>query len=800
MKVPLSWLREYVDVDLPMPELAHRMTMAGVEVGEVTRIGGWKGCVVGQVQEVRPHPNADRLRLCRVATGNGELEVVCGAPNVAAGQKICFAKVGAYVYNTHSGQHEILKPARIRGIVSQGMICSAVELGLGQDHDGIVVLPSDAPVGVSLDDYLGDTVLDLEVTPNRLDCLSVLGVARETAAITGKTVREPALSYPESGPPIGELVSVSIVDPDLCHRYTASVIRGIKVGPSPRWLQQRLERAGLRPINNVVDVTNYVMLEFNQPLHAFDLDRIKDKTVIVRRARAGEPLRTLDGVDRKLTSEMLVIADARDPIGIGGIIGGAASEIGAETRDVLLESATFNSQNNRSTAQSLHIRTDATLRFEKGLRPELAPIALRRATQLILKVVGGQAAQGIVDLFPEQELAARPILLRLPRLKKILGMDLPVERVERTLGSLGFACRRQGGAALQVTSPYWRSDVRIEEDLAEEVVRVIGYDEVPTTMLSTPIPYYQPVPMIELRDRVKDALVQAGLQEVIMYPLSPLADLEKARTLDNTNPPVRVANPLNAGQDHLRTTLRASVLNALAGNQGHGEGPFRFFEAGRIFPPRQGDLPDEQDVAAAVLAGRRWPVSWLTSGDSLGFYDAKGVAEWVMERLGVLASYEPFDDPFFHPGRCARIVSQGAGIGVVGEVHPSVCQAFDLRPRPVAYLDLHLASLLGVIPVGERRFQQLSRFPEAIRDLALVMDASVPASQVHRLIAQHPLVVRVELFDVYSGDNLAPGTKSLAFHIYFQSRERTLTSEEVAEAVQALVTSLGRELGATLRV
>ncbi|MFQ6031108.1 MAG: phenylalanine--tRNA ligase subunit beta, partial [Dehalococcoidia bacterium] len=367
MQVPLSWLREYVDIDIPAQELAHRLTMAGVEVGEVIELGGWKECFVGEVLDVRPHPDADSLRLCRVTTGPEQMEVVCGAPNVAAGQKICFAKVGATLYNTHSGKQETLKAARIRGVVSEGMICSELELGLGEGHEGIVVLPEDAPLGTPLDQYLGDTVLDLEVTPNRLDCFSVLGVAHEVAAITGKTVREPEISYAEEGPEITSQATVSVADPDLCPRYTASLIQGLKIGPSPQWLQDRLTRAGLRPINNVVDVTNFVMYEFNQPLHAFDLDKVRDKTIIVRRAREGETLETLDGVERKLNTEVLVIADARDPVGLGGVIGGANSEIGPDTASVLLESANFKATNNRKTAENFRLRTEATQRFEKGL-------------------------------------------------------------------------------------------------------------------------------------------------------------------------------------------------------------------------------------------------------------------------------------------------------------------------------------------------------------------------------------------------------------------------------------------------
>ena len=334
MRVPLSWLKEYVDVEMSTEELAHRLTMAGVEAGDIIELGGGTGCYVGQVLEVEQHPNADRLSLCQGDIGQEQMQVVCGAPNVAAGQKICFAKIGAYLYNTHSEKHENLKPARIRGVVSEGMICSELELGLGDSHEGIVVLPDDAPLGVPLDNYLGDTVIDLEVTANRLDCISILGVAHEVAAISGKTIREPDVSYPEENTPIGELATVSVADPDLCPRYTASVIRGIKIGASPQWLQDRLTKAGMRPINNVVDVTNYVMLEFNQPLHAFDFDKLRDHTIIVRRARPGEILETLDGLERVLNPDVLVIADSHYPVGLGGVIGGANSEIGADTTSI----------------------------------------------------------------------------------------------------------------------------------------------------------------------------------------------------------------------------------------------------------------------------------------------------------------------------------------------------------------------------------------------------------------------------------------------------------------------------------
>ena len=795
MKVPLSWLKEYVDVKVPVAELAQRMTMAGVEVGEVIQIGGWQDCFVGQVLAVRPHPNADRLRLCRVTTGTEETEVVCGAPNVAESQKICFARAGAIVFNTHTGKRERLKPSKIRGVVSEGMICSEVELGLGEDHEGILVLPDTAPVGVPLDRYLGDTILDLEVTANRLDCLSILGVAHEVATLTDEQVREPEAIYPEDGPAIASQVSVSIADPDLCHRYTASLICGVKIATSPAWLQERLTKGGLRPINNVVDATNYVMLEYNQPLHAFDFDKVRGHAVIVRRAEPGEVLVTLDGLERKLQPDSLVIADAQGPMGIGGIIGGADSEIGDGTDSVLLESATFDSFNNRRTAEVFKLRTDATLRFEKGLRIELAPIALRRATQLIQQIAGGAVAQGIIDVYPQPQ---RPptIVLTQSRMKKVLGMVVDPGAVEKVLDSLAFPYCRKGKEAWEVTVPYWRNDVNIEDDLVEEVVRITGYDSVPTTMLSTPIPYFQPDAAAVLRDRVKDALVAAGMQEIITYPTASLEDLNKVHQSDSA---VRLANPLNANQQYLRNTLRASLLATLAANQMHQAGPFRLFEASRVFLPRPGQLPHEVQVVAGVLAGRRWEPSWLVDDSYLDFFDAKGVVENVLARLGVPVVYRPADEPLFQPGKGARIVVDNVQIGFVGELHPTVREQFDFQLRKVSIFELDLDKLTQPMASGSGRFKSLSRFPAATRDMALVVASDIPTGRVQEILLRNRLVERAELFDVYTGDKVPLGARSLAFHLYFQSQDRTLTTEEIDRALDGLLRAVQREVGATLR-
>ena len=810
MLIPFSWLSQYVDITLPADELAHRLTMGGIEVGDVITRGGWDGCVVGYVRATRPHPNADTLTLCEVDPGDGPpIEVVCGAPNVAAGQKICFARPGVTLRNMHTGRREELKPARIRGVVSEGMICSEAELEISDEHEGIIVLPDEAVVGAPLDDVLGDTFLELELTPNRGDCLSILGVAREIGAITGQPVRAPDVAYAESGAPVDSLARVTIADPDLCPRYTASVITGISIGPSPQWMQDRLTRAGLRPINNVVDVTNYVMLEFNQPLHAFDLDTVADRHVIVRRAADGEKFTTLDEVERTLTNDNLLIADPAQAIGIGGVMGGANSEITPATANMLLESANFHPLNNRRTSTGLNLRTEASLRFEKGLHPELAPIALRRATQLILATAGGEAAAGIIDVFPEGDSPVAPVPLTVARMRQVLGMDLDIARAETVLGSLGIVTRRTGPDRLEADPPYWRSDIAIEEDLIEEIIRIIGYDEVPTTMLSSPIPYHQSNPMTALKDALRDALAAAGMQETISYPVIGEDDLARLGAgFDDVGTEaklLRLANPMSAEQDVMRPTLAASILNTLAYNRGHNDGGFRLFEMGRAFIPQDAGLPREVELAAGVMSGPRHDANWLSASESLDFYDLSGALAAALNRMGIAAAFEADDRPLFHPGRCANIVvGSGAPVssGVVGELHPDVCDAFDLGADPVVYFELRLDDLLAADADGgasQNRFQSLSRFPAANRDLALVAPADVPAAQVRRLIERVRLVERAELFDVYSGENLPEGTRSLAFRIHFRAADRTLTAEDVNRAVNGLTRALEREVGATVR-
>ena len=810
MLIPLSWLRKYVPISTSPKELAHRLTMAGTEISAVEETGAeWDPdkVMVGHVLNVDPHPNADRLTLPTVDLGGGEsATVVCGAPNIAAGQKIAFAREGARLFSNRSGKVEPLRAAKIRGVVSTGMVCSERELGLGEDHEGILVLDDDAPTGTPLVDYLGDAVLDAEITPNRPDCLSMLGMAREVAAVTGETVTEPDLEYPEDGPPIEERMKVEIADPDLCPRYTAGLVTGVTVGPSPRWLREALVKAGLRPINNIVDVTNHVMLEYGQPMHAFDFDTLKDGAIVVRKARPGERLATLDEETHELRPPMLAIADSRDAVALAGVVGGVDTSVTENTTSVLLESASFDPVNTHRTRTALGSGTEASYRFERGIRAELAPRALRRATKLILEIAGGEAAKGIIDAYPGRK-APPAIRVTMRRIEQTLGVELAIDQVERVLASLGFHRSEEGTAAeneLLLEVPYWRSDIGMEEDVVEEVARIFGYESIPTTMMSTPIPHHEPRPLRVLRERVRDILAASGMQEVISYSLTDRETLDAVEALSEGREPLRLANPMSSEMGLLRTSLRGSMLKTLAANRriSQAEG-LRLFEIGRVYLPKEEakerDLPDERETIVGVLSGPRFPASWLAERAQMDFFDAKGVLEELFAQIGADAAYEPSDDPIMHPGKTARLVCQGSHVGVIGEVHPRVLERFDLEEAAVAMFEIDLESLHDAVKGADKSYAGTSRFPESERDLALVVDVDVPSARIQEIIRRHKLVKDSSPFDLYTGEGVPPGKKSVAYRVVFQSDRSTLTSELVDRAQGDILRQLQREVGAELR-
>lgn len=796
MKVSISWLRDYVDIKLPVAELARRLTMAGTEVKGWQAIGGsWEGIVVGQIKAINPHPNADRLLLPTIDLGTEEKVVVCGAPNLRIGDKVAFAHVGARLIDGHTGELFSLEAAKIRGVVSEGMVCSEKELGISESHQEIMVLPAEAPLGQPLADYMGDVILDLDITPNRPDCLSVIGIAREIAALTGQKVRLPKDDYAESTTTIDSQIAVEIADPDLCLRYSASLVRGIKIASSPPWMQRRLIAAGMRPISNIVDITNYVMLEYGEPLHAFDYEQIRGKKIIVRRAKKGEVMVTLDGNKRALLPDMLVIADTERAVALAGVMGGYDSEVTEETTDIFLEAASFNPASIYQTGHSLGLPSEARLRFERGISAGVTIPALKRATQLLVEIGGGKAAKGFIDNYPGEKKAA-PVRLRSSESKRLLGVDFSIKQMKETLVALGFEVKAgTSNAELLAIVPYWRSDISLEEDLIEEVARIIGYDEIPITMLSQSLSPQNPSPMLKLKPKAGQILADYGFQEVITFSMMGGEALNKLSPQPSEL--VRLANPMTAEQEYMRPTLRANLLTALESNLRHEENGVRLFELGRVYLQRKNDLPSEPEILCGVLTGPRFEPSWRGGNEALDFYDAKGIIEGLFGQLGIEINFEAGSDESLHPFKQAAIIVGGKRLGVVGELHPKVADAFEL-PGEVYLFEVDLTALFP-FTLGHKMYQPISRFPAVVRDMALVVDAGVTNAQVQSVMRGFPLVTDVSLFDLYSGEQLPAGKKSLAYRITYQSPKHTLTDDEVNKVQKQILDKLAKQLGASLR-
>jgi len=794
MKVPISWLKEYVDIALPIEEIAQKLTMAGFEVEEIIKTGsGWDKVVVAQIKAVNPHPNADRLTLPTLDLGGEEATVVCGAPNLKVGDKVPFAYVGAELLDGHTGKLEVLKPAKIRGVESAGMVCSEKELGISDRHEGILVLPDDAPVGTPLADYMGDVILDIDITPNRADCLSVIGIAREVAALTGQKTHIADVAYEETGDPLEDQITIDINAPDLCPRYAVTLIRNVTFAESPQWMQQRLIAAGMRPINNLVDVTNYVMLEYGQPLHSFDYDKIRGKKIIVRRASDYEPMITLDDNQRELDSGMLVISDPMGAVAIAGVMGGANSEVTEDTTAILLEAANFNPKSIHYTGRHLGIPSEACMRFERGISRELALGALKRATQ------GGEVAKGIVDIYPEK-LFQEPVTLSTAAMKRHIGREYSLDEIAVSLELLGFEIKRDDAAGeVTAVAPYWRTDISIREDLIEEVARVVGYDEIPTTMISEPIPRHDAPPVAELKREIIRILAGCGLQEIKAYTMTSRELINRITTGPSADESslIKVSNPMTADQEYMRPSLRMDVLTALESNRRYQDGGIRIFEVGKVFIPRQDDLPDERVMLCGLIAGIDIENSWHGEGRQSDFFDAKGVIETLLNKLGTKAAYVPGKDAGLHASRQASVMVGAKAVGVIGEVHPTVLENFDID-EPAYLFEMDLPALLEHT-LDDRTFTALPRFPSVVRDMALIVDSGVIHTQIVEIIRGFSLVVAVDIFDVYSGEQVPPGKKSLAYRLTYQSSDHTLTDKEVNRVQEQILKRLEKELGATLR-
>ena len=799
IRVPLSWLREYVDVTIPVDDLAHRLHMAGTESKGIER-KAWDNIWVGRVAELGKHPDAERLWLATVDYGDGRRKrVVTGATNLKVGAIVAFGDVGAEYTDGHTGERAVMKPKDMRGIKSEGMVMSEKELGLGEDHDGILLLDDKLPVGAPLSEVYAETVLLLELQPNRPDCLGIVGIAREVAALLSGTLREPAGESLGKDAPKG--LDVRIEDAVACPRFAAARLDNIKIGPSPEWMQQRLIAAGMRPISNVVDITNYVMLELGQPLHAYDLRQVKGGTLVARQARAGEHLKTLDGVDRALPEGTLVIADEERGLGIAGIMGGEDSEIRPDTTTVALECASFDPRSIGPTSTKLGLRgssgSAAARRFSWQLSPDLVPLALARAIQLLREHAGARYA-GTVDRYPRP----RPAVdVRIPFAKfaRHLGMEVSHEEAVDALQRLGFAVK-QAGDALIARPPVVRTDIAIAEDLVEEVARIVGYDRLPIHLPDGPLPLVEAHPLEEFRERLRDALVGMGLQETVSYSLIDPQWLGRL-TPDGSciaPEPLRIQNPTTPAQSAARPTLRASVLDTARRNLRHRTG-LAIFEIAPVYLPREHALPEERWTAAILLAGHARPDSWLEPARDTDLWDMKAVINGVLAKLrtGDGGEVKP-GAPGLHPGRSERRGTMDRDVVTWGQLDPRVADLWEL-PAATFIAELDIAALLaGVAPP---RVAPPPRYPAATRDLGIVLDEATPYAAADEAIraAGKALLESVTLLDVYRGPQVGEGKKSFAVRLVLRSPDGTLTDADVDRAVKRIEGRLLHQLAATIR-
>lgn len=815
MKVSYQWLSQYVDVSgYTANELAEKLTRSGIEVDIVeNRNKGVTGVVVGYVKSREKHPDADKLSVCKVDVGQAEeLQIVCGAKNVDAGQKVPVAIVGAKLPDGL-----VIKRAKLRGVESQGMICSAKELGLNDKllpkeiQEGILVLPADTPIGADILEVLAinDEVMDLDLTPNRSDALSMLGAAYEIGAILGRDVKTPdsasGLQDTESPVTASDRISVEITAKDACSHYAARLIEGVKIGPSPLWLQNRLMAAGIRPISNIVDVTNYVMLEYGQPLHAFDADHLANGHIDVRFAREGEKLVTLDDVERTLEPHMLLITDGTKPVGLAGVMGGANSEVSEGTTCILLESAKFDGGTIRKTSRQLGLRSEASLRFEKEVNPEAVIPALNRAAALMAELAGGQVASGIVEAVAREH---RPVQIEitLGRINSYLGTSLTMDEVTSIFRRLNFTFEPLEQDGLLVHVPSRRGDITRTVDLIEEVARLHGYDNIPTTLMNTETTPGALTKEQAIRRTVRRLMTGSGLHEAITYSFTHPEQIASFAGAYRDAQPVALAMPMSEERSVLRTSLVPHLIDAALYNRNRNIDDVALFEIGRVFLSSESSLsklPEEKLLLSALMTGKRSELHWTGKPGNVDFFDLKGVFERVVSYLGIEGiRYVAAKPEGFHPGRTASIEVEEDGvcrvIGTIGQLHPALQQAKDLADTYVLEVELETLAKLA----GERfTYRQLPRFPAITRDMALVVDRAVAVGD---LIATAQATAgdwleSIQVFDIYTGDRIDSSKKSVAISLVYRTPERTLTDEEVSELHVRVVAALEASYGAELR-
>ncbi|MVO98938.1 phenylalanine--tRNA ligase subunit beta [Paenibacillus lutrae] len=817
MKVSYKWLSEYVDLQgFTAEELAEKLTRSGIEVDIVESLNkGVSGVVVGYVKAKTKHPDADKLNVCTVDVGSGEdLQIVCGAKNVDAGQKVPVAVIGAVL----PGDFKI-KRAKLRGVESQGMICSAKELGMNDKllpkeiQEGILVLPASTEVGLSILDVLtlDDQVLEMELTPNRSDCLSMIGTAYEIGAILGRPVQLPEdKRHPNvemSTTKAEDRISVKIDAQEACTQYAARLIEGVTVGTSPLWMQSRLMAAGVRPINNIVDVTNYVMLEYGQPLHAFDADQVDSGRIVVRLAHEGEKMVTLDDIERTLEPHMLLVTDGIKPIAIAGVMGGANSEVTEGTTNILLESARFAGPSVRKTSRQLGLRSEASLRFEKEVNPEAVISALDRAAALLVLCCGGKVAQGIVQEIGATYTHAK-IALKLDRVNHYLGTDLSIQQVKEILDRLGLEYGLLDGGSLIVQIPGRRGDITRDVDLIEEIARLYGYDNIPTTLMTGVTTPGSLTREQALRRTISRLLTGSGLHEVITYTLSHRESTADYPGLYPQYTPIPLAMPMSEDRSVLRTTIVPHLLETVTYNRNRKNDDVAIFEAGTVFLSEEAEAgltkqPQEKRVLGIAMTGSRTGSHWQQKQKKVDFYDIKGVFERITSYLGLHVEYRSAQKEGFHPGRTAELIlvtssGERQPIGYMGQLHPTLQKKRDLEDTYV--LEAELGPILQHADY-EADYKLLPRYPSASRDMALVVDAAVPVGELEKLAAETAgeLLESIRVFDVYTGERLGEGKKSIAFALVYRHPDRTLQDEEVAQLHEGVVKALETAFGAELR-
>lgn len=791
MKFSEQWLRQWVNPAIDTDELMAQITMAGLEVDGVEPAAAeFSGVVVGEIVAAEQHPDADKLQVCRVSDGQDEFQVVCGAPNARAGLRVAFAKVGSVL----PGNFKI-KKAKLRQVESFGMLCSGQELGINEDNDGIMELPVEAASGQDLRQLFGldDQVIEVDLTPNRGDCLSIAGLAREVGVLNKAPVTEVAIN--PVAPSIDDQFPVEIQAPQGCARYVGRVIRGIDLAAAtPLWMVERLRRSGVRSIDPVVDVTNYVMLELGQPMHAFDLNKLNGG-IRVRMADAGEKITLLDGQECTLDTETLVIADHQGPLAMAGIMGGEGSGVSESTRDIFLESAYFNPLAIAGKARSYGLHTDSSHRFERGVDSELQAKATERATELLLEIVGGQAGPTIEQADQNHLPAARTVRLRPARIKKLLSLDIDASEVEEILTRLGMGVSLNDDASWNVAVPSYRFDVSLEEDLLEELARIYGYNRMPVrTTTATLKLSAQPEARKTLPD-LRRLLVARGYQEAITYSFVEPTMLAK---FDSKNQPVALANPISADMAVMRTTLWPGLIKAVQHNQHRQQSRIRLFETGQRFIPSAEGLIQDNAIAGAVY-GSFQPEGWSSDKRSVDFFDVKADLEDLLAVNGAVDAFafEAAEHEALHPGQCALIKRDGKAVGYLGALHPSLCKEFGLT-GPVFLFELALAA---VEQDNLPQFAELSKFPETSRDMALVVDQDVVVAQVLNLArkAAGEWLKDVTLFDVYQGEGIENGKKSLALSLTWQHPSHTLNDEQINQVFDSVVNAAQQQLGAVLR-